>query len=52
MIDRVIVVIGLIALIAFCAVIIRFVGRYDLTIVATIGVLMAAFDLLYYSFRK
>jgi hypothetical protein len=52
MLDRIIILISLGLLTAFCAVLVTFVGRLDLTIVIVVCILMAAFDLLVYSFRK
>ncbi|MBX2805201.1 MAG: hypothetical protein KTR19_04435 [Hyphomicrobiales bacterium] len=52
MLDRIMVLISLGLLIAFCAVLITFVGRIDLALVIAVCVLMGVYDLLFYSFRK
>ena len=52
MVDRIIVLISLGLLTAFCGVLVTFIGRLDLTIVIVICILMAVFDLLIYSFRQ
>lgn len=52
MVDRIIVLISLGFLIAFCGLLIVFIGRIDLTVVIVICILMAVFDLLIFSFRQ
>lgn len=52
MTDRILVLISLAGLIAFCGLLVAFIGRIDLTIVIVICILMAVFDLLIYSFRQ
>ncbi len=50
-IDRLLALIALVGLIAFCAVLVFYVKRLDLGIVITICLLMAAYDLLIFGFR-
>ncbi len=52
MLDRLLAIISLALLIAFCVLLISFIQRIDLAIVLIICVLMAAYDLLIYSFKK
>lgn len=52
MVDRLLILISLGLLAAFCAVLVTFIGRLDLGIVVVICVLMAAFDLLIYNSRQ
>lgn len=52
MTDRLLAFIALACLIGFCVLIVSFIGRIDLTVVTIACLLMAAFDLLLYSFRK
>jgi hypothetical protein len=52
MLDRILILISLALLAAFCGVLVTFIGRLDLTIVIVICVLMAAYDLLIYNFRR
>jgi hypothetical protein len=52
MVDRILILISLGLLIAFCGVLVTFIGRIDLAVVIVICILMAVFDLLIYSFRQ
>jgi hypothetical protein len=51
MLDRTFALVSLASLTAFCVLLITYIGRIDLAIVIGICLLMAAFDLLIYSFR-
>ena len=52
MLDRLFAILSLALLTGFCALLVSFIQRIDLAIVLIICVLMAAFDLLVYSFKK
>lgn len=52
MIDRLMALLGIALLTSFCVLLVVYVGRIDLGIVIAICLIMAAFDLLYYSNRK
>lgn len=52
MLDRILIVISLGLLVAFCGVVVTYIGRLDLAIVVGICLLMAAFDLLIYESRQ
>jgi len=51
MLDRFFALVSLASLTAFCALLISYVGRLDLAVVIGICLLMAAYDLLIFSFR-
>jgi hypothetical protein len=52
MLDRLLAIISLSLITAFCVLLVSYIGRIDLAIVVAICLLMAAFDLLYYSFKN
>ncbi len=52
MFDRLLAIVSLALITAFCVLLVSYIGRIDLAIVVTICLLMAAFDLLYYSFKN
>jgi hypothetical protein len=51
MTDRVMAIVGIGLLAAFCGLLVSYIGRIDLGLVILICLIMAAFDLLYYSFK-
>jgi hypothetical protein len=51
-IDRLLAIISLMGLVAFTLVLVVYVKRWDLGIVITICLLMAAYDLLSFGFRS
>lgn len=51
MTDRLMALLGIALLTAFCVLLVSYIGRIDLAIVIAICIVMGAFDLLYYSFK-
>jgi hypothetical protein len=51
MLDRFFALVSLASLTAFCVLLISYIGRLDLAVVIAICLLMAAYDLLIYSFK-
>jgi hypothetical protein len=51
MLDRIFALVSLASLTAFCVLLISYIGRLDLAVVIAICLLMAAYDLMIYSFR-
>jgi hypothetical protein len=52
MLDRLFAFLALAGLVAFCAVLVVYVKRWDLGVVIIICLLLAAYDLLIFSFRN
>lgn len=52
MLDRLLALLALTLITAFCVLLISYIGRIDLAVVVGICLLLAAYDLLIYSFRN